>query len=381
LSLAIAGEANLSRGLIKQEEQEYQNEVFKQWWGTELARKFDDLPTEGKVPDFRIPYSGHIYPDRGGGTDARQGRGMSPLGKYDTAFNDRRGLAVAHERMDVTAHRDGRPSEPGLFGRRRERLEQLDRPIGLFERMRTRRGERWYGHCNGWTAAAIRHAEPQKSVVRNGVTFTPADIKCLLAELYMYSETEFLGGVDQVINPGTLHLTLTNWIGRGDHPVGMDTTAGKVVWNYPIYAYKATVKKHADRQVEVNLTATYAMNAGRETDKSPRLNKEMPFHYMLHLDKDGNVIGGYYLAGSNQIDMLWAPVKPTQGGEKGNENGNPHLSCDEILSIWRDSAPEELREKWLNIDPIQPKEESDDEDKDEKDKDDEKKPARVAKEE
>ena len=48
----------------------------------------------------------------------------------------------------------------------------------------------WHGHCNGWTAATIRHAEPQNSVRINGVTFTPADIKAMLAEIYIYNDLE-----------------------------------------------------------------------------------------------------------------------------------------------------------------------------------------------
>ena len=46
---------------------EKQNRVFEQFWGTDFVWKFDDLPTTGTVPNFRVPYSGYIYPDRGGG--------------------------------------------------------------------------------------------------------------------------------------------------------------------------------------------------------------------------------------------------------------------------------------------------------------------------
>ena len=49
--------------------------------------------------------------------------------------------------------------------------------------------------------------------------------------------------------------------------------------------------------------------------------------------------------------MLWTPRKPAQGGTAGNERGNPHVSVKEVLSIWRESVPAELRSKWLNIDP------------------------------
>jgi len=347
LSLALAGDA----GAIKQEEVEYQGQTFETWWEVKLQRKLAELPTAGQVPDYRIPYSGHDYPDRAGGVDARQRGKLSPLGKYDVAFHKGRGLAVVFERRDITTnHREGGRGGR-LFGGRGDRLENLDRQVSFVDRFRARRSVGWYGHCNGWTAASIRHAEPQKAVVRNGVTFTPADIKGLLAELYMYSDTEFLGGVDPACNPATLHITLTNWLGRGDHPVGMDTAVGKVVINYPIYAYKATVTKRSANAHEVKMQITYAVNTGVEQDRSPKLKKTMGFHYLLTLNEAGEITGGQYYGDSSRVDMLWTPLNPTQGGGKGNELGNRHLDVKEILSIWRDSVPQELHEKWLNIDP------------------------------
>ena len=359
LSFAVGGDATVPEGslAVKKDEVEYQSQMFESWWGTKLEWQLSKLPTEGAVPKYRVPYSGHDYPDRGGGTDTRTNRGVSALGKYDMAFNGGRGLAVAFERIDVGRRPDSngvdrrRGSRRATTANRLARLENLDRPPGMFERMRARRSVGWYGHCNGWTAACIRHAEPAKNVVRNGVVFTPADIKGLLAELYMHSETEFLGGIDTVINPGTLHVTLTNWLGRGDHPVGMESVPGKVVYNYPIYNYKAELKKHSERLWEVKMKALYAVNTGHEMVKSPRLHKEKYFHYALDLDKDGKIIGGRYYNDSARIDMLWSPLKPTQGGKEGNEMGNPHLNAKEILSMWRESAPSDLQKKWMNIDP------------------------------
>jgi len=210
-------------GPIRKDELEGQQQAFKQWWGDELVLKLADLPAEGKVADFRVPYAGHDYPDRAGGT-------INALYKYDQAFHRGRPLAAEFERMDITSHRNsgGMEEVRGLFGR--IRVVRNGTPT-------------WYGHCNGWTAAAIRHAEPQKSVVRNGVVFTPADIKALLAELYMYADSEFLGGIDPAINPGILHLTLANWLGRGAHPVGMETAVGEVVINFPIFNYKSTINR------------------------------------------------------------------------------------------------------------------------------------------
>src|SRR5256885_4738031 len=326
-------------GTIRKDELEQQQQSFKQWWGDELVTKLADLPAEGKVPEFRVPYSGHDYPDRAGGT-------IFALSKYDQAFHRGRQLATEFERMDVSAHRGGRPDrgvQPNFGG-------------GLFARLRANadRGHvpTWYGHCNGWTAAAIRHAEPQKSVVRNRVTFTPARINGLLAEIYMYSDSEFLGGIDPAINPAVLHLTLGNWIGRGSHPVGMETAVGEVVINFPVFNYKSVVNKLNARETEVKTWITYVLNINREMDKSPaNYHRQMLFHYVLDVDESGVIRGGRYFGDSQQIDMLWTPLKPTQGGEERNRRGNPHLDIKEVLAIWRESVPEDLRKKWLNIDP------------------------------
>ena len=55
-------------GPARKDEVEQQQKAFKQWWGDDLAMKLADLPAEGKVPEFRVPYSGHDYPDLSGGT-------------------------------------------------------------------------------------------------------------------------------------------------------------------------------------------------------------------------------------------------------------------------------------------------------------------------
>ena len=77
---------------------------------------------------------------------------------------------------------------------------------------------------------------------------------------------------------------------------------------------------------------------------------------MLDLNADGEIVGGSYFGDSSRIDMLWVPLRPKQGGEKGNERGNPHLKADEVLALWRDSVAPELRDKWVNIDVDDPAE-------------------------
>lgn len=316
-------------GPIQDEEVKYQSEIFEQWWGTELNWKFDELPEKGAVQKFRVPYSGCDYTDAGGGTAA-------PLSKYDMAFNGGRRLAASYEKEDTLSHREG-PQFRSRF------LRAITRGLD--------RTPDWYGHCNGRTAASIRHAEPEHSVVRNGVTFSPADIKGLLADLYMYCDTEFLGGVDYTINPATFHVVLTNWLGRGKHPIGMESTPGEEVWNYPIYAYASSHAKRSNNRVEVKVNIAYVESSGREYDVSPERNSVKYLHYMLTLDDEGNITGGRYYGDSSQIDMLWTPLQAKQGGTPGNEQGNPYVNAKEVLALWRDSVSEETRQRWFNIDP------------------------------
>ena len=307
---------------------EKQNRVFEQFWGTEFEWKFDALPTTGTVPNFRVPYSGYIYPDRGGGTE-------NVLRKYDLAFHGGRPLAVGFEKWDTTAFKQPTPRK-GPFG------------MTWGQKMET---PNWHGHCNGWAAATIRHAEPKTSVKRNGVTFTPADIKGLLAEIYIYNDVEMLAGIDSKIEPGIFHAIVTNWLGRGGHPLGLEADPSEEKWNYPTYAFSSSSIKRSDRRVEVKLNLAYIKDSNGEYQESPRNRRVKSFHYDLYLNTQGEIIGGNFYADSAIIDMLWLPLRPKQGRQKGNESGNPYVDVNQVLAIWRESASPEEREQWLIVDP------------------------------
>lgn len=304
---------------------------YKRWWGTDLEMRFDELSKNGMVQKNRMPWAGHIYPDRAGGC-------YNVLLRYDQAFHGGRGLSAGYERHDIAIHRTGTSvTRRGFLGR-----TYTSSSYGT---------PHWAGHCNGWTAAAIRHAEPQQNVTHNGVVFRPSDIKGLLAELYVYSDIEMIGGsYEYAVNPATLHLALANWVGKG-HPIGMDNSLGKEIWNYPIYSYKSNSAKRGDRQVEVRTNLGFVNSTNREYDQAPKRYKFMSFHYWLDLDEAGKIVGGGYYNDSNRIDLLWVPLQPGKGGTDGNKEGNPHLDPKEVLALWRASVPEEARKDWYNINP------------------------------
>ena len=307
--------------------------------GEQVVWKFDELPEKGKVAADRVPYSGYIYLDTQGGT-------ASALRKYDYAYHDGRMLATAHENWDTTAFKEP-TARGGLLGR----------SLGLT----TMRTPNWHGHCNGWAAAAIRHAEPQKAVKVNDVVFTPADIKGLLAELYLYNDTLHLAGITSTLDAGTFHAVLGNWLGRGLHPLGMESDPSDEKWNYPVYAYACNSAKRSNNRVEVKLNLVYAKDSDDEYQESPRIQKVKYFHYTLQLNGAGEIVGGQFHNDSSIIDMLWVPLQPKASGQPGHERGNPYIDVRRILAIWRASVPEEKRRDWFVIDPakedrIHPKE-------------------------
>ncbi len=317
---------------VPESETQLQQDVFQRYWGKDFEWKFSDLPAEGGVAAERVPYSGYIYPDVNGGT-------VNALMKYDRAFHAGRGLATQHERWDTTAYK---------------KTYQRTEGGGLFRRGRTvsySATPHWHGHCNGWSAAAMRHAEPKQQVQRNGVVFTPADVKALLAEIYIYNETENLTGYQYPVNAGAFHAIITNWIGRASHPVGMEADPGKEKWNYPIYAYATSSQTISSRQVVVRMNISYAKDSRGESQQSPRIKYTKYFQYALDLNEAGDIVGGYFVRGSSLIDLLWIPLQPKQGGKAGNERGNPHVDVDQVLAVWRDSVPADERRQWLVVDP------------------------------
>jgi hypothetical protein len=313
---------------IPESDRTHQQQVFQRYWGTDFVWKYDDLPTEGGVEEDRIPYSGYIYPDRSGGT-------VSAMRKYDQAFHGGRLLATAHEQWDNNAYRQPTEQRVGLLRRQVTRMEIPN----------------WHGHCNGWAAAAIRHAEPQRSVQRNGVVFSPADIKGLLAELYIFNDIEDLSGSSRNIQAGLLHAVVANWIGRGSHALGMEADPGPEKWNYPAYAFESTAVRRSDRSVDVRMTLRYAKDSQGEFHQSPRIERTKSFSYRLDLNHRGEITGGMFYQNSARIDMLWLPLHPKPPGHPRHQRGNPHLNVDRILGIWRDSVPEETRRTWLIVDP------------------------------
>jgi competence ComEA-like helix-hairpin-helix protein len=132
-------------------------------------------------------------------------------------------------------------------------------------------GESWWGHCNGWAAAAILTNEPKVSVTKqigdNDVEFTTADIKGLLTESHYSTYSQFYGERyndedDDItdLQPKAFHNLITFFIKEQGVPMVFDTTASEAVWNFPAYGYDMTIKETTEEggadKLNIN-TATF----------------------------------------------------------------------------------------------------------------------------
>jgi competence ComEA-like helix-hairpin-helix protein len=118
-------------------------------------------------------------------------------------------------------------------------------------------GESWWGHCNGWAAAAILTKEPREAVevdLGDGkVSFTTADLKGLLTESHYSTRSQFYGerynGEDDDLSdltPKAFHQLVSFFIDELGVPMVFDTTAKEAVWNFPAYAYKMDITETTD---------------------------------------------------------------------------------------------------------------------------------------
>jgi subtilisin-like proprotein convertase family protein len=255
--------------------------------------------------------------------------------------------------------------------------------------------ESWWGLCHAWVPAAILEAEPQKAVTYNGVTFEVSDIKALFLMMYNRSTTKFLGRrcnlrEDEIerdengrikqeecrdTNAGSLHLVLTNLIGRDKRAFAEDRTMGYQVWNQPVVGYQVDLLEEItltqaldlldpDRQVCTNETYCYNEDAKKFyevlidvnyiTESSASTEPMLPnigrytrtdtYHYILECEDTGEIIGGEWISArvtafpdriswppdsqDNHTDFLWLPLR-------AGYSSNPHASLENVRMLAR----------------------------------------------
>ena len=132
-------------------------------------------------------------------------------------------------------------------------------------------GGSWWGHCNGWAAAAILTNEPRSPVdfTADGtaLTFTTGDIKGLLTESHYSTWSNFYGaryykeGDDlSDLSPAAFQRLINFYIREQGVPLVFDTTADDAVWNFPAWAAEVIIEEltEADGEAPVNVNTAAA---------------------------------------------------------------------------------------------------------------------------
>ncbi|MBV8763043.1 MAG: proprotein convertase P-domain-containing protein [Deltaproteobacteria bacterium] len=228
----------------------------------------------------------------------------------------------------------------------------------------------WWGTCHAWTPASQLVPEPQHAVTMNGVRFEVGDIKAIGQNSFDSTSAVMLGGrcnskeiTHDVhgsanddcadVNPGALHVVMTNFLGLTTLPLIEDRTANYEVWNQPVAGYEITQQNEvsaskanqcvgasgstwtfntkAKKLYDVRMTVTYVVEGYPGTSPIGFHNNESTddYHYILEVSSAGKVIGGRYCTDTqnNHVDFLWSPT-----GTWGSPS-NPYVDVANVKKL------------------------------------------------
>jgi len=208
---------------------------------TEYQQKFSELK-ELLRKHFSDSQTGVVKKVLEGQIDLSRSVGFGPLDKY--------GLYVLLKKITSDA-----------FAASRWEIENHYTPYG----------PGWYGHCNGWSAAAILTNEPRHDLQVElpapsgqgniSLVFKPGDLKALSSLSYFSGPSQFYGerynGYPQDdlqdIYPDVFHRLVTYYIVENHFPLVFDLRASEEVWNYPAYAVTFDITADASYAPVVNI--------------------------------------------------------------------------------------------------------------------------------
>lgn len=307
--------------------------------------KYEQLMSrpEARITDDKMPWSDSWWPARSGGIANRWqvGPAYPHFWPGDYLYEQKRVMAMSPEEIRLLSPAEKYDIAMGdyTFGLTRDVIMNSNP-----------RAPMWWGICEGWTGAALSHAEPAPVTVMNPdgilVEFGSSDVKGILALLYSW---EGIKASTQLglrcgagpgepwdpatsdchdVHPAAFHVVLLNQIGFLNSPFAADVDGGpsghiqNETWNHPIFAYKTDVLDEWDcnqggcqgaaegtvRQVLVETLMSFAdderpmWHATHGT--SDFLQKTRYYQYWLEIDGNGNIVGGSWTS-AQRPDFLW----------------------------------------------------------------------------
>jgi hypothetical protein len=374
------------------------------YFANSLEYTLSALPKRGKLetpvwkdrypnamPTTPVAWADTYWPSSDGSHNARwQGSTVkSPLEKYDAAFNNAAGCASMPDSIYGTGAKANWDKYYTCAGPAAKWQMQNFQGISKMHNgiddnsdgtiddygSDSSKGidgiQGWWGTCHAWSPSSLREPEPQHSVTVNGITFDVADIKALTQNIYDRTSAVMLGGRcnneeikhdvngsanDECsdVNPGSLHVIMTNFLGLRQAPLVEDRTANYEVWNQPVLGFEVTKQAQishtaanecvgqtmdvthwsynpdAEKLYEVRMTVTYLSESGAESEPVGWENNTSTddYHYILELNSDGKVIGGRYCTDNSDshIDFLWSPTG-------NNSPSNPNVDKAKVVDL------------------------------------------------
>gem|GEM_PF-4417465 len=247
-------------------------------------------------------------------------------------------------------------------------------------------GPGWYGHCNGWSAAAILINEPRQDLQIElpapsggenlSMVFSPGDLKALASLSYFAGPSQFYGqrynGYPQDdlqdIYPDVFHRLVSYYIVENHFPLVFDLRASEEVWNYPAYAVTFDISLDASYAPVVNINTAseeeIATKLGISRDVAKAIvahrNQEGPFKE-IHAVKQvqgvsadvfqilwtkASIADGVVKAFNVRCDLKYSTdgVPPTHVDGEGNEpaGGTEHYT----YRLYTDKDGRLLRGEW-----------------------------------
>lgn len=225
-------------------------------------------------------------------------------------------------------------------------------------------GGSWWGHCNGWAAAAILTDEPTTTIAGSikgeAVDWTTADVKGLLSEAHYSTYSRFYGarydGADDDISdltPAAFHKLVTFYVRDQGVPLVFDTSADEEVWNFPAYGVELTVLETTEAAADagkVNLNtadvATLDTLPGIGTSLAGRIIRYRETYGPFQAIEDVKLVSGIGESTYGKIKDL-VTVSVATGQRTFEVEAIVTFATDGVSETHVDTgAPESLEERW-----------------------------------
>ena len=322
---------------------------------------FDDLPLAGALD--KVPWTDTYWPKYKGGIADRWQTGENAA--YRTLAPDEVAALTPRELKELS------PAEKyDLY------VGNEDWALAAREQAANQPTEAaWQGICHGWAPASLMYEEPQPVTVPSpsgrGIPFGSSDIKALLtyfqgvvlptsysAEVFSWGRAArglgtacYSGRADDSgchdINPGALHVLMSNEIGLRNGGFVLEVDGGSEKWNQPVYSFDTEVlgrrgpssgsAEEAVGEVLVRSRVAWTVEIDPQWNA---LGAEVPegigdYHYTVELNSAGEVVGGQWLVPLRDGDYMtlgeaWDLLMQWDGPDDGDA---PDLTRDEASEI------------------------------------------------